>query len=117
MPHTITANNGAGSTVPTAIEGYNPSRESRNVIYDLLDGSIAVAYIPPRPRSGTLRMLYKNQSDAFTAYTLHASPTAFTLSSTDVPAMGMTYVLDGNLDIESDAEHGAWWVLVGYQEV
>lgn len=117
MPHTITANNGAGSTVPTAIEGYNPSRESRNVVYDLLDGGIAVAYVPPRPRSGTLKMLYRSQTDAFTAYNLHAVPTAFTLSSTDLPAIGMTYVLDGALDIDVDAELGTWWVSVGYQEV
>ncbi|PVE76099.1 hypothetical protein [Microbacterium testaceum] len=117
MPHTITANNGTGTTTPAAIEGYNPSRESRNIIYDLLDGSIAVVYVAPRPRSGTLKMLYRNQADAFAAYNLHASPTAFTLSSTDLPAIGMSYVLDGALDIDVDAEMGLWWVSVGFQEV
>lgn len=117
MAHTISATNGAGTVTPAAIEGYNPRRVSRNKIHDLLDGSIGVAYIAPRPRSGTLRMLFPTETDAFVAYNLHAIETSFQLASSDVSSIGMTYVLDGSLDIDLDSEQGLWWVEVGYQEV
>lgn len=117
MPHTISAANGSGSVTPRLIEGYNPRRESRNRIHDLLDGSIGVSYIAPRPRSGTLRLLFLTAASANTAYALHAQETSFALSSTDVPTMGMRYVLDGSLDLKLDAELGHWWVEVGYQEL
>lgn len=116
MPHTISAANGAGTTSPVLIDGYNPRRESRNKIHDLLDGSIGVSFIAPRPRSGTLRLLYTTEADAAAALSLHAQETSFTLS-TDLPTVGMTYVLDGSLDVDLDAEQGHWWVEVGYQEV
>jgi hypothetical protein len=117
MAHTITATNGAGSTSPTAIEGYTPSRQSRNLIHDLLDGSIGVSLIAPRPRSGQLRLLYRVQADAFSALDLLAEESTFTLASTDVPAVGMSFVIDGSVDLDLDATVGNWWVLVGYQEV
>lgn len=116
MAHNISANNGAGSVSPVAIEGYAPSRESRNVIHDLLDGSLGVAYIAPRPRSGTLRMLFRDRTEAFFAYNLHAEETSFLLTS-DLTEIGMTYVLDGSIDMDLDAKTGLWWVSVGYQEV
>ncbi|MGN7968027.1 hypothetical protein [Microbacterium sp. 22296] len=117
MPHTISASNNAGSVTPTLIDGYKPSRQSRNKIHDLLDGSIGVSYIAPRPRSGTLRLLFLTAATANAAYALHAQETSFTLTSTDVPSMGMRYVLDGSLDIELNPQLGHWWVLVGYQEL
>lgn len=116
MTHIITANNGAGSTSPTAIEGYEPSRASRNIITDLLDGSLGVAFIPPRPRAGTLRLFYLNRADALESYELHAEPTSFTLTSS-VSDAGMTYALEGSLDWDQDVTTGEWWVLVGYQEL
>lgn len=117
MPHTISASNNSGSVTPTVIEGYRTARQSRNKIHDLLDGSIGVSYIAPRPRSGTLRLLFLSAATATAAYNLHAQETSFTLTSTDVPSIGMRYVLDGSLDIELDARMGHWWVLVGYQEL
>jgi len=117
MPHTISAANGAGSVSPSIVEGYKARRESRNKIHDLLDGSIGVSYIAPRPRSGTLRLLFTTAATANAALTLHAQETSFTLTSTDVPSMGMRYVLDGSLDIDLNAELGHWWVEVGFQEL
>lgn len=117
MTHTISATNGAGSTSPVAIGGYSPSRASRNKIHDLLDGSIGVSYVAPRPRSGTLRLFYTSKTAAFAAYNLHAAKTSFALTSTDVAEVGMTYALDGSVDMDLDAETGQWWVAVGFQEL
>lgn len=117
MAHIISAANGAGSVSPVAIEGYKARRESRNRVHDLLDGSIGVSYIAPRPRSGTLRLLFLTAATAYAALALHAQETSFTLTSTDVPSMGMRYVLDGSLDVELNAELGHWWVEIGFQEL
>ncbi|WP_341941727.1 hypothetical protein [Microbacterium sp. LWH10-1.2] len=116
--HIITASNGAGSTSPEAVAGYDASRDSRNRIHDLLDGSIGVSYIAPRPRSGDLVTVYTNRVQAFAAYALYAEETSFTLTSSDVPELGMRFVLDGSLDIEQDDElTDVWYVRVGFQEV
>ncbi|MDT0142795.1 hypothetical protein [Microbacterium sp. PRC9] len=117
MTYTITATNGAGSTAPISVEGYTPSRQSRNIIHDLLDGSIGVSYIAPRPRSGSLRLLYTSEALAFTALNLFAAETSFIFTSTDNPAVGMTFALDGSIDMERTADVNLWWVNVGYQEV
>lgn len=118
--HTITATNGAGSTSPLAVAGYDTSRQSRNIIHDLLDGSIGTSFIAPRPRSGDLVTVYTDRAEAFAAYALYAQESSFTYVSDDVPELGMTFVLDGSLDIEAesvDEDMTVWYVRVGYQEV
>lgn len=117
MPHTITATNGAGSTAPTSVEDYSSSLSSRTVIQDLLDGSLGIAYIAPRPRSGSLRLVYLDRAQAFAALTLHRQPTSFTLVTTPTTEVSMTYAVDGSLDISQDAGVGVWYVTVGFQEV
>ncbi|AZS40044.1 hypothetical protein CVS54_01366 [Microbacterium oxydans] len=120
MSHTITASNGAGTTSPLAVAGYDSSRRSRNIIHDLLDGSIGVSYIAPRPRSGDLVTAYTDRAQAFAAFALYSQETSFTYVSDELGELGMTFVLDGSLDIESEAldeTTTVWWVRVGYQEV
>jgi len=116
MAHVITATDGSGSTEPLFVDGYRPSRESRNIIHDLLDGSIGVSYVAPRPRSGELRLGYDNEADAFAAYNLHANETSFIYVSSDFENFAMTYALDGSLDMELDPT-GVWIVTVGFQEL
>lgn len=116
--HIITATNGAGATQPLAVAGYDASRESRNVIHDLLDGSIGVSFVAPRPRSGDLVTVYTDRAEAFAAYALYSEETTFTYTTTETPEVGMTFVLDGSLDIDQDGDHSdVWYVRVGFQEV
>lgn len=118
MTHTITATNGAGSTTPLAVAGYDAARESRNIVHDLLDGSIGVSFIAPRPRSGTLVTVYSDRAEAFAAYALYAQETTFTYVSSDLTELSMTFVLDGSLSIEQDDElTDVWYVNVSFQEV
>jgi hypothetical protein len=116
VTHTITATNGAGSVEPVEIVGYTPSRDSRNIIHDLLDGSIGVSFQAPRPRSGKLKMLFLTEADAFEAFNLHAEETTFTYVNGIIISVSMTYVLDGSIDMDFDAQSGYWWVSVGFQE-
>lgn len=118
MSHTITATNGAGSTTPLAVAGYDADRQSRNIIHDLLDGSIGVSFIAPRPRSGDLVTVYTDRAEAFAAYALYANETTFAYLSDEMAELGMTFVLDGALTIEQDDENtDVWYVRVGFQEV
>lgn len=116
--HTITATNGAGETSPLAVAGYAADRESRTIIHDLLDGTIGVSYVPPRPRSGTLVTVYEDRAQAWAAYHLYANSATFDYVPDDVPELGMTFTLDGRLNIEQDDDApDVWYVNVDYQEV
>lgn len=118
MTHTITALNGAGSTSPLAVAGYDTARRSRNVIHDLLDGSIGVSFIKPRGRNSDLVTVYTDRAQAFAAYDLLAEESAFTYVNTELAELSMTFVLDGSLDIDQDDDdQSIWYVRIGYQEV
>ncbi len=115
--HEIIATNGAGSTSPLAVAGYATDRASRSVIHDLLDGSIGVSYIAPRPRSGTLTTVYDDRASAWAAYRMYGLSDTFTYLSADLPEIGMTFVLDGRLSIEQDEEKtDIWYVHIDFQE-
>jgi len=114
---TITAAAGGLTTSPVAVDGYEATRASQNIVHDLISGDIAVTLISPRPRSGTLQLVYGNAADAFAAFTLHETETTFFLERDDLPALNMTYVLDGDLTITVDDSREAWVLAVGFQEV
>jgi hypothetical protein len=119
MTTTITAASG-GSTSPLLILGYGTGRPGRNIIHDLIGGGIAAVLIAPRPRAGTLELLYESEAEAFAALDLHCSETTFTLTSTDRPAVDMTYVIaDGSEPrLDLDPETLRMWVhRVPYQEI
>lgn len=118
--HMIYATNGAGSTQPLAVAGYNANRETRTIVHDLLDGTIGVSHIPPRPRAGNLVTVYTDRVQAFAAYTLYAAESPFGYENTALPELNMYFVVAGALDIDSetvDEEQTIWYVRVGFQEV
>lgn len=119
MAAVITINDGSGlTTSPALILGYETSRESQNIIHDLIGGGIAVALIRPRPRSGTLELFYLTEADAKSSLDLHSSEASFTLSEPDRPTWAMTYVASGALTVKLDEEgRRRWTVSVDYQEV
>ena len=118
MPTTITAVSTEATTSPELVLGYQTSRESRNIVHDLISGRIAVTMVGPRPRAGVLELFYLTENDAFDAMNLHATESMFTLYDSDRPAVNMTYVIDGSVELELDDEtRDRWVVSVGYQEV
>ena len=62
-------------------------------------------------------MLYLTEADAFACATLHEQPTTFTLTESDRPAVGMTYVRDGSASVRLEENANTWIVTVSYQEV
>lgn len=103
MSATITASNGAGSSTPTTVlSPYATGWVSRNVVHDLADGDIAVSLVMPRPRAGTLDLLYPDEASAFACAALHEEVSTFTLVETDRPNVSMTYVVDGAVSVRLD---------------
>lgn len=119
MVNVITAGDGSeDSTTPHMIMSFEADQESMNQVYDIIGGGIAVALIRPRPRRGRLRLFYEEAAAAETCRVLHTRETTFTLLSTDVPSLNMTYVLDGRIGagLAEDTDD-RWVVEVGYQEI
>lgn len=114
----LTARNGAGSTAPVVIDGYETSRESRNVVHDLIGGGIAVTLILPRPRSGELTLRYTSETQAWGALALLSNESAYTLTDSDRPGIGMTFVVNGDVALSLDEDtRDTWTVQVPFQEI
>lgn len=119
MTTTITAAGSGNTTSPNLIDGYEAGRRSRNQTIDLISGGIAVILVSPRPRSGTLELLYVDEAEAFAAVALHAEETVFTLESDERAPVNMVYVVgDGDVGIALDDEtRDAWVVTIPFQEI
>lgn len=119
MTATITATNGAGSTTPVSIlSPWATSWRSRNVIHDVVGGGLVVSLVAPRPRAGTFEAFYNTEAEAFACIALHEVETSFVLNETDLPNVGMTYVIDGVLDARLDPDTLELWIVtIGYQAV
>lgn len=119
MTTLIAVNDGTEQSVsPALILGYETTRESQNIVHQIIGGGIAVALIRPNPRAGTLELFFLDEATANEALELHAREATFTLTDTDRPSVGMTYVCDGSVVLSlDDATRKRWVLSVGYQEV
>lgn len=114
---TITRTGDSATSTPELVLGYATERQARTVIHDLLDGSIAVALVAPRPRTGTLELLYPSEANAWSAFELHSDADSFTIADAGRPDINMTYVVTGHRIELDDATRDVWIVRVDYQEV
>lgn len=132
-----------GVIVPTLIDGYQVSRESRNVVHSIVGRAQPdVTLRPASLRKGTLRLVFGGTSssseyvffdgyitlldldatdpeqaskDAFDA---HSEPNVFVLRDSTRPTVEMTYVVDGQIGRELDpVTRRVWIVTVDYQEI
>lgn len=118
MTTTITRVSDSATTTPDLVLGYETSRQSRNIVHELIGGGISITLVPASPRSGALQLFYIAEADAWASMALHATADSFTLADTDIPDVGMTYVLSGSVDIALDEQTRAQWVVtVNYQEI
>lgn len=114
----------AGATtpiVPLVIDGYDSSRQSGTVVHPIAgraDPDVTLA--PAGLRTGTLRLVFADETDAKTAEDEHAEARAFTLSDDDRATVAMYYVVDAGGDITrslDDTTRDAWVVEVPFQEI
>ena len=117
MTSTITAEAG-GTTTPTLVLGYATTRAGRNIVHDLIGGGIAVVLVAPRPRSGTLELLYESEADAAACFDLHSLETTYTLVDPERPGIGMVYAIDGDIGLALDNDTREMWIVsIPYQEI
>lgn len=117
---TITAQDGTGdSTSPVVVDGFAPQAESGNVVHRLIaPGHIAVTLVGDLPRTGSLRLVYDDDTAAETARELLGRPTSFQLARPDRPVVDMTFVRAGQMTPAiHDAVRDVWVFDVGFQEI
>ncbi len=119
MASLITAGDGTGNTTsPALVLGFEATQESLNIVHDIIGGGVGVTLVRPRPRSGTLSLLYLTEADADAARLLHGRETTFTLTDADRPTLTMTYAVNGTIGIALDSQgRRRWTVDVGFQEL
>lgn len=119
MPTTIT--HSTGSINPESVDGYQATREARNVVHDIINrANPDVTLRAAGLRRGGFRLLFTEQSDALAAYAVMSKPQVFTIANTDVPAIGMSFVVGpegGAITIELNDTRTGWWIEVPFVEV
>jgi len=116
MATTITK--GDVTVTPALVLGYDAARMSRNLVHNLIgNGAPNVTLKPASLRSGTLELLFADESTAAACEALHATEGSFTLTDSDRPSIGMVYVV-GSIRRQLEPETRAFWIVsVGFQEV
>jgi hypothetical protein len=112
-----TITKGLVTITPVLVLGYEVSTDTTTVVHNLVDGTIAVTDGPDRPRTGTLEMLFDDETDALEAHDAHMAGGVFTLTDPDRD-ISMTYVRSGPMVYMLEPETLDNWVLrVGFQEL
>lgn len=115
-----TITNGTDVISPDLVLGYKSSRTARTVIHDILDRSDPdVSLRAAASRSGTLELLFADETAATNAETLHTGISVWSILDPDRASVAMSYVVaDGDIERELDDEtRNAWVVRVPYREV
>ena len=117
-----TISHAGGEIEPTAVLGYSADRATANIIHPILGrANPDVTMRPAALRTGTLSMGFHGDAaelDSKTAEDAHATGEVFTLVSTDVETISMSYVVAGAVTrMLEDESRDAWIVDVEFQEV
>lgn len=104
---------------PLLVTGWEASQDSRNIIHTIIGRSTPdVTLKPAGLRSGTLELLFENATDADEARLLHADAVVFTLTSSELSQVDMTYVVAGSISsVLEDETRRLWTISVDFQEV
>lgn len=107
-----TISDGVDTVTPILIDGYEATRESRNVVHVIIGTpEPAVTLRPAGPRRGTLTALFATRADALAAEAILAADDVLTFADPDVPSLSMTFVVDGDVTVGLDDETRALWTV------
>jgi|GEM_PF-2156396 len=120
--NTITILDGSGRQMSPELihQAWAPARQSRNIVHELLDGTIATALVAAAPRKGRLQLYFVDEGSAATCVNLHAAPASFSLVSDESSTVSMTYVIadrgSATYQLDPETRH-LWLVYVDFQEI
>ncbi len=111
---------GTTTVTPLLIDGYESTRNSRNVTHEILGSNVpAFSLRPARLRSGRLTALLEDRAAAVALESLLAGAHLFTFTDTDT-TLSMTFGLDGDGDITTALDRTTrlrWTVAWDFVEV
>lgn len=108
-----------GTITPTAVDGYEASLETGNIVHPILGASSPdVTFRDAQLRTGTLNMIFDSAAELAAAVTAHATQAEpFDIENTDHGYIAMSYVCSGQISPGLDATRKAWTLAVDFQEV
>lgn len=114
-----TLTKGGASIVPLVVLGYESARETGNILHTVLGrADVDVTFKAAGLRTGTLQLLFPTLTAALSAEAMHSSVGSITLTSSDLPGIGMKYVPAGSIALALDADTSTrWTVSVDFQEI
>lgn len=107
----------ASILVPTLVLGYDSARPSRNVVHQLLSGSVAAVLYPASTRRGTLRLFFEDDASATNADRQLAKSGTWSFADTDHPDENMLCVTSGDVRKYQTDNRMRWTVEVPFQEL
>lgn len=115
----VTITRGESSVAPYMVLGYKSSRAAGNLIHTIIGRADPDVTIKPAGlRTGTLQLFCLDLATALEVEAIHAGEGSLDLVDTDLPTLAMTYVVDGDIELELDPDTRRRWVVtVGFQEV
>lgn len=105
---------------PRLVLGYSASRQTRNIVHGTIDpanGNPYYTLAEAGPRSGQLALLFDNQDDATACFDLHGLRLVFSFEHEQRHTWAMSYIADGEIEIELDDERKMFTVTIPFLEV
>lgn len=91
---------------------------SRNNVFDLLGGGVAVTFGATPLRHGAFQFAFLSEADAYWAYTVLRDGYVFQLDDSDAPTTNFSFVVSGEISREWDSSTTSIWTIsVDFQEV
>jgi hypothetical protein len=111
---------GFPTITPILVAGHTAERESHNIVHDSIDPANTNDYVSlaaASRRTGTLTLLFAEQTAAKACLDRHAQRLIFTLHEPGVPIADMQYIVSGRLRIEQSESRTMWIVAIDFREV
>lgn len=109
---------GTRSVIPELVDGYTHSRDGRHVFNTVPNTARSVAVVfPASLRNGTMTAVFGSYAEAAELDAMLAGTSPLTFADSDVPAIGMVFLLNGRCSVGQSAARGAWTVTFDFQEV
>lgn len=110
---TTTIAHSAGTITPSSMPTLLTTSTANTLVHDILnradpDVTLRVAGL----RRGSWQLVFDDETAALSAFEVLRVPQVLTLSNTDVPAIGMAFVVaDGDIALELDPNTKAFWTI------
>jgi hypothetical protein len=116
---TSSFSDGTNVVTPLVTQGYESTRSSANVFNAVIGRSYPdVTLMPAGLRTGTLTSVFTTEAESARFEALHVGTSVITFMDTDLPSVGMSYVVDGSIRRQLDPESRLYWIAsVDFREV